>query len=426
MKIPQSNVELLSPCGSWESLMAAIQGGCDAVYFGIEQLNMRARSSINFSLEDLEKISATAKENKVKTYITINTILYDHDLVLMRSIVDKAKECGINAIIASDHAVMNYANKKKISVHISTQANITNIETVEFYSQFADVMVMARELTLEQVKNIVREIKRRKIKGPSGELIRVEIFAHGALCMAVSGKCYLSLHSNFSSANRGACIQNCRKSYIVMDKEDGTELEIDNEYIMSAKDLCTIDFLDKVIDFGISVLKIEGRGRSEDYVHITTKCYREAIDSIQEKTFSKEKIENWKKELSTVFNRGFWDGYYLGKKMGEWNDEYGSKATTKKIYIGKGIKYFEKIGIGEFKIESQSLEIGDKILISGPTTGIINDNVKELRVADKKLERVKKGDVVSFPIKSKIRSSDKLYKIVDALPITNKRITNHS
>jgi putative protease len=307
---------------------------------------------------------------------------------------------------------MNYAKKTGMSIHISTQANITNIETVEFYSQFADVMVMARELTLEQVKDIVRGIKRRKIKGPSGELVRVEVFAHGALCMAVSGKCYLSLHSHFASANRGACIQNCRRSYLVTDKEDGTEFEIDNEYIMSAKDLCTIDFLDKIIDAGVSVLKIEGRGRNEDYVHTTTKCYREAIDSIHEKTFTKEKTEHWKKELATVFNRGFWEGYYLGKKTGEWNDEYGSKATTKKIYIGKGMKYFEKIGVGEFKIESQSLEIGDEILISGPTTGIIKDHVKELRVKDKKQESVKKGDIVSLPVKSKMRSSDKLYKIV--------------
>ncbi len=406
-------VELLSPCGSWESLRAAIQGGCNAVYFGIEQLNMRARSSINFTLEDLEQIASIAKENKIKTYITLNTILYDHDLTLMRAIVKNAKACGINAIIASDHAVMSYAKKIGMPVHVSTQTNITNIESVEFYSHFADVMVMARELTLDQVKNIVSEIKRRKIKGPYGELVRVEIFAHGALCMAVSGKCYLSLHTNFSSANRGACIQNCRRNYIVIDKEDGTELEIDNEYIMSAKDLCTIDFIDKIIDNGVSVLKIEGRGRSEDYVFITTKCYREAIDSIHEKTFSKEKVEEWKKQLATVFNRGFWDGYYLGKKMGEWNDEYGSKATKKKIYIGKGVKYFDKIGIGEFKIEAQSLDVGDEILISGPTTGVIEENVRELRVKDSIRERVKKGDVVSLPIKTKIRASDKLYKIVD-------------
>ncbi len=408
-----SEVELLAPCGSWESLQAAIQAGCNAVYFGVEQLNMRARSSINFTLEDLEKISNIAKEKNIKTYITLNTILYDHDLALMRAIVDKAKASGISAIIASDHAVMNYAKKVGMPIHMSTQTNITNIDSVEFYAQFADVMVMARELTLEQVKSIVKEIKRRNITGPSGNLIRVEIFAHGALCMAVSGKCYLSLHSHFASANRGACIQNCRRNYIVTDKEDGTELEIDNEYIMSAKDLCTIDFLDKVIDTGVSVLKIEGRGRSEDYVFITTQCYREAIDSIQDKTFSKEKVLKWKERLSTVFNRGFWDGYYLGKKMGEWNNEYGSKATKKKIYIGKGTNYFDKIGIGEFKMEAQSLELGDEIMISGPTTGIIQETVIELRVNNQVMEQVKKGDIVSLPIKTKIRSSDKLYKIVD-------------
>ncbi len=407
-------IALLSPCGSWESLAAAIQGGCDAVYFGIEQLNMRARSSINFSPEDLKKISALAKKNNIKTCITLNTIVYDHDLSLMRSIIDEAKKNKIDAIIASDHAVMNYAKKAGMSVHLSTQANITNIETVEFYAQFADVVVLARELTLEQVEKIVKEIRRRKIKGPSGELVKVEIFAHGALCMAVSGKCYLSLHSDFASANRGACIQNCRRNYIVTDKESGTELEVSNEYIMSAKDLCTIDFLDKVIATGVSVLKIEGRGRSEDYVHTVTKCYREAIDSILEGTYSKEKISKWKQELATVFNRGFWDGYYLGKKMGEWNDEYGSKATKKKIYVGKGVKYFDKIGIGEFKMESQSLEVGDEILISGPTTGIIQDKVSELRVNDREKSKVIKGDVISMPVKSKIRPSDKLYKIVDA------------
>lgn len=407
-------IELLAPCGSWESLRAAIQGGCNSVYFGIEQLNMRARSSINFTVEDLESISIIAKENGIKTCITLNTILYDHDLALMRSIVDKAKECGIDAVIASDHAVMSYAKKVGVPVHVSTQCNITNIETVEFYSNFADVMVMSRELTLEQVKSIVSEIKRRKVTGPSGELVRIEIFAHGALCMAVSGNCYLSLHTNFSSANRGACIQNCRRSYIVTDKEDGTELEIDNEYIMSAKDLCTIDFLDRVIESGVSVLKIEGRGRSEDYVFTTTKCYREAINAVQENTFTKEKVANWKTQLSTVFNRGFWDGYYLGKKMGEWNDEYGSKATKKKIYIGKGVKYFDKIGVGEFLIESHSLDIGDEILISGPTTGVIQDNVRELRIKDSICEHVKKGDIVSLPVKTKIRASDKLYKIVDA------------
>lgn len=410
----KQKVELLSPCGSWESLTAAIQSGCDSVYFGIEQLNMRARSSINFSLEDLKKISAIAKENKIKTYITLNTIVYDHDLSLMRSIIDEAKKNKIDAIIASDHAVMDYAKKIKMPIHISTQANITNIKSVEFYSQFADVVVLARELTLEQVEKIVKEIKRRKIKGPRGELIKVEIFAHGALCMAVSGKCYLSLHSDFASANRGACIQNCRRNYIVTDKDSGTEFEISNEYIMSAKDLCTIDFLDKIIVSGVSVLKIEGRGRSEDYVHTVTRCYREAIDSVAEGTYTKEKISNWKKELETVFNRGFWNGYYLGKKMGEWNDEYGSKAMKKKIYVAKGIKYFDSIGVGAFKMEAQSLNVGDEILISGPTTGVQKEIVQELRVNDKRKEQVKKGDLFSMPIKSKIRSSDKLYKVVDA------------
>jgi len=410
----KQKIELLSPCGSWESLMAAIQGGCDAVYFGIEQLNMRARSSINFSVQDLKKISSIAKENKIKTYITLNTIIYDHDLSLMRTIINEAKKNKIDAIIASDNAVMNYAKKIGMPIHISTQANITNIETIGFYSQFADVMVLARELTLGQVEKIVKEIKRRKIIGPSGKLIRIEIFAHGALCMAVSGKCYLSLHSDFASANRGACIQNCRRSYVVTDKESGTEFEISNEYIMSAKDLCTIGFLDKIISSGVSVLKIEGRGRREDYVHTVTKCYREAIDSISDGIYSKEKINKWKQELETVFNRGFWDGYYLGKKMGEWNDEYGSKATKKKIYVAKGIKYFENIGIGEFKMEAQNLKVGDEIMISGPTTGVQKEIVSELRVNDKRKEQVKKGDLFSMPVKNKIRSSDKLYKIVNA------------
>lgn len=406
--------ELLAPCGSWEGLMAAMQSGCDSVYFGIEQLNMRARSSINFSLADLRKISAIAKEYKIKTYITLNTIVYDHDLSLMRSIIDEAKKNHIDAIIASDHAVMSYAKKKGMPVNISTQANITNIESVEFYSQFADVVVLARELTLEQVGKIVKEIKRKKIKGPNGRLIKVEVFAHGALCMAVSGKCYLSLHSDFASANRGACIQNCRRNYIVTDKESGTEFEISNEYIMSAKDLCTIDFLDKIISTGVSVLKIEGRGRSEDYVHTVTKCYREAIDAVADGTYSKEKIKKWKDELATVFNRGFWDGYYLGKKMGEWNDEYGSKATKKKIYVAKGVKYFDNIGIGEFRMVAKSLNIGDEILISGPTTGVQKEIVQELRVNDKGRGQVKKGDLFSMPVKSKVRSSDRLYKISDS------------
>jgi U32 family peptidase len=409
----QQPVELLAPCGSWESLHAAIKAGCNSVYFGIEQLNMRARSGINFTVEDIGKIAEIAAEANIKTYITLNTVLYDHDLVMMRSIIDAAKLYGINGIIAADHAVMRYARKKNVPVHISTQANISNIESVEFYSHFADVMVMARELTLEQVREIVREIQRRKITGPSGELVRVEIFVHGALCMAISGKCYLSLHTHYASANRGACIQNCRRSYIVKDKDEDMEFEVDNEYIMSAKDLCTIDFIDKILDTGVSVLKIEGRGRSEDYVYTTVKCYHEAIQAVEKREFSEVKVAGWKSQLATVYNRGFWDGYYLGKKMGEWSNEYGSKATKKRIYLGKGLNYFSKVGIGEFVIESHSLEVGDEILISGPTTGVIRDQVTEIRIEKLSLKNAKKGDLISIPVKEKFRARDKLYKIVD-------------
>jgi putative protease len=412
-KFRMEKMELMSPAGSFESLMAAIKAGCNSVYFGIEQLNMRARSSINFTLEDLKEIAQIAKENNIKTYITLNTIVYDHDLRLMREIVDAAKSNGIDAIIASDHAVLNYCRKIGMVAHISTQCNITNIESVEFYSAFADVMVLSRELSLKQVSDIFREIKRREITGPSGKLVRIEIFGHGALCMAVSGKCYLSLHSHNASANRGACIQNCRRSYIVIDKEEGYELEIDNEYIMSAKDLCTIDFLDKIIDAGVSVLKIEGRGRSADYVYETTKCYREAIDSIYENTYTQEKIDEWKKRLSTVFNRGFWDGYYLGRKMGEWSKEHGSSATKKKLYLGVGRKYFDKIQVGEFKIETHSLSVGDEIIITGPKVGLIKTKVEELRVNDTPVEVVSKGTVFSMKVPEKIFPNDKLYKWID-------------
>lgn len=407
-------MELMAPAGSFEALRSGIKAGCNSVYFGIEQLNMRARSSINFTFEDLKEIAQIAKDHNIKTYITLNTIIYDHDLHLMREIVDAAKFHGINAIIASDHAVLNYCRKIRMTAHISTQCNITNIESVEFYSAFADVMVLSRELSLMQVADIVREIKRREITGPSGELVKIEIFGHGALCMAVSGKCYLSLHSHNASANRGACIQNCRRSYIVIDKEEGYELEIDNEYIMSAKDLCTIDFLDKIMDAGVSVLKIEGRGRSADYVYVTTKCYREAIDSIYEGTYTTDKIENWKKELSTVFNRGFWDGYYLGRKMGEWSKEHGSSATKKKLYLGVGRKYFDKIQIGEFEIETHSLKVGDEVIITGTKTGFIKTKVEEIRVNNTPVNEVKKGDVFSMKVPEKIRPSDKLYKWIDA------------
>ncbi len=416
MQIPLQNnspIELLAPCGSKESFRAAIQAGCDSIYFGVEQLNMRTRSSNNFTIEDLSDIATTATKEGIKAYITLNTILYDHDMPLMRRIVNAAADSGIHGIIASDHAAMKYAKSKGVPVHISTQANVTNIETIDFYSDYADVMVLSRELTLDQVKQIVKEIKRRDIRGPGGNLVKVEVFAHGALCMAVSGKCYLSLHSNFSSANRGACVQNCRRSYIVKDKEEEIEFEIDNEYIMSAKDLCTIDFLDKVIDSGISVLKIEGRGRSEEYVFTVTKCYKEAIDAIASGTYTQEKIAKWKTQLATVFNRGFWDGYYLGREIGEWNNQSGSRSTKKKIFIGKGIKYYENVGVAEFKIESQTLRTGDEILVSGPTTGVIMENVQELRVNGINCMEVKKGETITMPLSSKIRPSDKLYKFMN-------------
>ncbi len=402
----------MSPAGSYESLMAAIKAGCNSVYFGVEQLNMRARSSNNFTLEDLKKIAQIGKDNNVKTYLTLNTILYDHDITLMKSIVNTARESGVTAIIASDHSVMNYAKKIGIEIHISTQANVSNIDTVEFYANFADVIVLARELSLKQVAEISREIKRREIKGPSGKLIELEIFAHGALCMAVSGKCYLSLHSHFASANRGACIQNCRRSYVVTDKEDGIEFEVDNEFIMSAKDLCTIYFIDKILDAGVSVLKIEGRGRSVDYVYTVTKCYNEAINSYLNGSFTQEKIAMWKQELSTVFNRGFWDGYYLGRKMGEWCDENGSKSSKRKIYLAKGIKYFDQVGVGEFKCESHDLSIGDEVIITGPTTGYLQMVIDELRIDGKPSTKAQKGDTFTIALNEKIRPSDKLYKLV--------------
>ncbi len=410
----RNKVELLAPAGSFESLMAAIKGGADSVYFGVEQLNMRARSSNNFTIDDLARITSVCREHNIKAYLTLNTILYDHDISLMKNIIDAAKEYAVDAVIASDHAVLLYAKKVGLKVHISTQCNITNIDSIEFFAAYADVMVMARELSLMQVASINREIKRREITGPSGNLVRLEIFAHGALCMAVSGKCYMSLHSDFSSANRGACIQNCRKSYIVTDKEQGTEFEIDNEYIMSARDLCTIDFLDKIIDAGVEVLKIEGRGRSADYVYTVVKCYREALDSYYEGTYSHDKMDDWKARLSTVFNRGFWDGYYLGRKMGEWSNIYGSKATRRKVYLGKGVKYFDNVRSGEFRMESQSLEVGDEVLITGPTTGVVQAIVNELRVNDMPTGKVKKGDLFSMALNEKVRPSDKLYKLVDA------------
>lgn len=412
--IDKSIFEVMAPAGSKEAMAAAIKAGANSVYFGIEQLNMRARQTNNFLIEDLPEIAELCNSRNVKSYITLNTIIYDHDISLMRRIIDQAKEAGISAVIASDLAVMSYCRKVGMEVHISTQSNITNIETVEFYATYADVMVMARELTLKQVADIVKAIAKNDIRGPKGELVQVEIFAHGALCMAVSGKCYLSLHSHNASANRGACIQNCRREYTVTD-EEGIELKIDNEYIMSAKDLCTIDFLDKILEAGVGVLKIEGRGRAADYVYTTTKCYREAVDAFANGTYTIEKVEQWKHQLSEVYNRGFWDGYYLGRKMGEWSNVHGSVATKRKIYLGKGIKYFDKVAVGEFLIESQSLQKGDKIIVTGPTTGFVETEVQEIRLDSGEIvDKASKGQTISFKIADKIRPSDKLYKIVEA------------
>lgn len=404
----KKDVEIMAPAGSFESLTAAIQGGADSVYFGIEQLNMRARAANNFVFDDLEKIAETCNKDNVRTYLTLNTIIYDHDLSLMKRIINRAKEAGITAVIASDQSVINYASSIGFEVHISTQTNITNLETIKFFSHFADVMVLARELSLKQVKDITDGIIKDDVRGPSGELVEIEIFAHGALCMAVSGKCYLSLHTNNSSANRGACVQNCRRTYEVKD-EDGNELLIDNEYIMSPKDLCTIGFIDDIIKSGVKVLKIEGRGRAPEYVKTVTQCYREAADAYIEGTYTKEKIAEWDKKLASVYNRGFWDGYYLGQELGEWSDVHGSKATTRKRYLGKGVHYYPKAGIAEFKLETHSLKVGDKILITGPTTGVVESEIKELMVDEVMYDEIKKGVTFTTPLDTIIRSSDKLY-----------------
>tara|TARA_R110002050_G_scaffold260734_3_gene400570 strand:+ start:11627 stop:12886 length:1260 start_codon:yes stop_codon:yes gene_type:complete len=406
-------IELMAPAGNFESLQAALDNGADSIYFGVEQLNMRARASINFTLEDLPEISKRCHAKKVRTYLTLNTIIYDHDLSLVKTLINKAKEADINAVIAMDQAVIMAAREVGMEVHISTQINITNIETVKFYALFADTMVLSRELSLRQVKKITVQIEKEQIKGPSGKLIEIEIFGHGALCMAVSGKCYMSLHSYNSSANRGACKQNCRKKYTVIEQETGFEMEIDNEYIMSPKDLCTIDILDQVADSGIKVLKIEGRGRAPEYVAHVISCYREAIDSLQSGTYQKEKVITWMQNLEKVYNRGFWNGYYLGQKLGEWSDGSGSHATQKKVYIGKGTHFFPKPQIGEFKIEAYDISIGDTILITGPTTGAKEIEVNDMMVNDEKLTKGTKGDLVTIPLGFRVRPSDKLYKIVE-------------
>ena len=407
-------IELMAPAGSFESLQAALDNGADSVYFGVEQLNMRARSSINFTLDDLDEIARRCKEKNVRTYLTLNTIIYDHDLSIIKTLLDRAKQAHITAVIAMDQAVIAYARQIGMEVHISTQINITNIETVKFYALFADTMVMSRELSLRQIKKICEQVERDQVKGPSGNLVEIEIFGHGALCMAVSGKCYLSLHSHNSSANRGACKQNCRKKYTVIDQESGFEIELDNEYMMSPKDLCTLDFLDQVIDTGAKVLKIEGRGRAPEYVATVIRTYREAIDAYYEGTYTKEKVEKWMEALATVYNRGFWGGYYLGQKLGEWSGVPGSQATQKKVYIGKAMHFFPKTSISEFKIEAFDIKRGDKLLITGPTTGVKELVLEDMYVNDVLADNAKKGDSCTFFTDFRTRPSDKLYKIVSS------------
>ncbi len=416
----KNRIELMAPAGNFESLQAALDNGADSVYFGVEQLNMRARASINFSMEDLPEIASRCSKKNVRTYLTLNTIIYDHDLTIVKTLINKAKEANISAIIVMDQAVIAMARQADMEVHISTQINITNIETLKFYAMFADTIVLSRELSLRQVKKITDQIEKDQIEGPSGRLVEIEIFGHGALCMAVSGKCYMSLHNYNSSANRGACKQDCRKKYTVIDQESGIEMEIDNEYIMSPKDLCTIDFLDQVANAGIKVLKIEGRGRAPEYVARVIKSYRDAIDSLANGTYNKEKVIGWMQELEKVYNRGFWNGYYLGQKLGEWSKGSGSHATQKKVYIGKGVHFFPKANIGEFKLEAFDLKVGDTILITGPTTGAKEMEVKEMYVNDEKGEKAQRGDSITIPLEFRIRPSDKLYKIV----VVEKEVKN--
>lgn len=409
MKI--QDFEIMAPVGSRESLAAAIQAGADSVYFGIGQLNMRSHSANPFTIDDLREIAQTCNEHGIKTYLTVNTIIYGEDIETMHEIVDAAKEAGISAIIASDVAVMTYCHKVGQEVHLSTQLNISNIEALRFYAQFADVVVLARELNMDQVAEIYRQIVEQNICGPSGEQIRIEMFCHGALCMAISGKCYMSLHEANRSANRGGCVQICRRSYTATDNETGHQLEIDNKYIMSPKDLKTIRFLDRMMKSGVRVMKIEGRARGAEYVYTVVKAYKEAIQSVIDGTFTEEKKDEWDRQLATVFNRGFWDGYYQGQTMGEWNKNYGSNATEKKVYVGKGMKYFSKLGVAEFAIEASEISVGDKLLITGPTTGVMYLDATEIRYDLKPVDTAKQGWRVSIPVPDKVRPSDKLFKL---------------
>ncbi len=404
-----NTIEIMSPVGSYESLYAAIQGGCNSVYFGVGQLNMRSRSANNFDLTDLQKIAEICTEHGIRSYLTLNTIVYDHELQVMKDILNTAKTAGVSAVIAADMAVIQYARSINFEVHISTQCNITNIDSVRFFAQFADVMVTARELSLEQVAAIVHQISVEQIKGPSGRLVEIEIFAHGALCMAVSGKCYLSLDNYNASANRGACLQLCRRPYKVTDMDGGTELTVDNAYILSPKDLKTLDFLDKIVKAGVKVLKIEGRGRSADYVKVVTQVYKEAVNAIFEDTFTQERLQAWNERLKTVYNRGFWDGYYLGQTLGEWAEQYGSVATKRKVYVGKVTNFFNKINVAEIKIETGQLSVGDEILIMGETTGVYEDTISDIRVDLQSVQTAEKGVFCSVATKELVRRGDKVY-----------------
>ncbi len=405
----RKDFEIMAPVGSWESLAAAIAAGTDAVYFGIEGLNMRSRSSANFTADDMRRIVEECNAHDVKTYLTVNTIVYDSDITLLHQIIDAAKEAGVSAIIASDMAAILYARSIGQEVHISTQVNVTNIEAVRFYSQFADVMVLARELNLDQVKAIHEAIIREHITGPEGKPVRLEMFCHGALCMAVSGKCYMSLHEMNSSANRGACNQICRRAYTVRDRETGEELEVDNKFIMSPKDLKTIHFLNRMVEAGVRVFKIEGRARGPEYVREAVECYSEALTAVCDGTFSEEMVAGWDARLERIFNRGFWNGYYLGQRLGEWSAKYGSSATRTKVYVAKAIRHFTKIGIGEFQMEAGELRPGDEVVVTGPTTGALIFNVEELRVDLRPVEVIRKGDRFSMPVPDKVRASDRLY-----------------
>ena len=416
MKERIDEFEIMAPVGSRESLQAALQAGADSIYFGIEKLNMRAHSASTFTVDDLREIAATCGERGVKTYLTVNTIIYDDDIELMHQIIDAAKEAGISAVIASDVAVMTYCREVGQEVHLSTQLNISNIEALKFYAQFADVVVLARELNMEQVARIHEQAEQMNICGPSGRKIRIEMFCHGALCMAISGKCYLSLDNAARSANRGECMQLCRRSYIVTDKETGTELEIDNKYIMSPKDLKTVRFIDRMMRAGVRVFKIEGRARGPEYVYTVVKCYKEAIRSVLDGTFTEEKKDEWDERLATMFNRGFWDGYYQGQRLGEWNKNYGSNATERKVYVGKGVKYFSKLGVAEFSCEACEFSVGDKMLITGPTTGVMYVTVEEIHDDTHAVETAQKGTRVAFKVPGKVRPSDKLFKIVKEKP----------